>query len=126
MRNADTIYFFVLLALSIIFFSYRAEAVNNDWKYIAANEKGDRIFYDSSSVLPLSENSIQVWVKNLGHDGSATKTLKEINCYYKVVRDRQVISERQGKSTLHPRPRSNWQAMELHPMMKKLYKVLCK
>jgi len=129
MRSAYTIYFFVLLFLSIVLFSFRAEAakaVTEAWKYVASNAEGDRLFYDSSSVIPLSENAVQVWVKKLGHDGSAIKILEEINCSYMIVRERQVVSERQGKSALPSRPRSNWQAMELNPMMKELHRILCK
>jgi len=128
MKSADAIYFFVLF-LSIVLFSFRTEAakaVTEDWKYVASNEEGDRIFYDSSSVIPFSENAIQVWVKKLGHDGSAIKILEEINCSYVIARERQVVIERQGKSApLPPRPRSNWQAMELNPMMKELHRILC-
>jgi acyl-CoA synthetase (AMP-forming)/AMP-acid ligase II len=126
MRVLDSIYFFALLVLSVVLFSFRAEAVNEEWKYVASNEQGDRIFYDSSSVIPLSENAVQVWVKNLGHDGSSMKILEEINCSYKIVRERQIISERRGKSLLPPRPRTSWKAMELDPVMKKMHKVLCK
>lgn len=126
MRGPDTIYFFVLLVLSIVLFSFRAEAVNEEWKYIAENDKGDRAFYDSLSVIPHSVDVVQVWVKNLGHDGSATKILKEINCSHKVVRELQVISERRGKSALPPTPQSNWQAMELEPIMKELHRKICR
>jgi hypothetical protein len=126
MRGAYTIYFFVLTVLSIVFISFQAEAVNEEWKYVASNEKGDRTFYDASSVVPLSDNAFQVWVRDLGHDGTATKILKEINCSYKIVRDRQVISERGGKSPLPPRPRKSWSAMEQEPVMKELHKLLCK
>lgn len=126
MRGTVTIYFVVLLVLSVGLFSFQAEAVNDEWKYVASNEKGDRIFYDSSSVLPISEHAILVWVKNLGHDGSATKILKEINCSYKIVREQQVISERLGNSRQTPKPHTRWSAMELDPLMKELHKALCK
>jgi hypothetical protein len=128
MRSANAIYFFVLLFLGIVLFSFRAEAakaVTEDWKYVASSKEGDRLFYDSSSVIPVSGNAVQVWVKKLGHDGSAVKILEEINCSFSIIRERQVVIERQGKTPLSSKPRSNWQAMELDPVMKELHRILC-
>ncbi len=128
MRSSGTIYFFVVLVLSVVLlcFAFRAGAVNEQWKYIAANENGSRFFYDSSSIMPISNDVVHVWVKNLGHDGSVTRILEEVNCSYKIVREQQVISERRGKSAPLPRPGLRWKAMERDPVMKELYKALCK
>ena len=112
----------------VLSFSAQVEAatINDQWKYIGANEKGERFFYDASSVVRMSADLIQVWTRELTGEG-AEKRLEEINCSFKIIRDIQVVSEGQQKK-IPPRPtgRKDWRAMELDPITKELHKVLCR
>jgi hypothetical protein len=100
--------------------------VQDQWKYIGANDKGERFFYDASSVIRMSGDLLQVWTRKLTGEG-AEKRLEEINCSSKVIRDIQVVSERQQKN-IPPRliGRKDWRAMELDPITNELHKVLCR
>ncbi len=115
----------ILLVVGAVVFSSGVEAANEQWKYLGANEKGERFFYDSANVLFFSKDLVQVWVKELSRE-PATK-LVEVNCTYKLVRERQIISEAQKKAPIPP-PRlpSKWRPMELDPAMKELHKMLCR
>ena len=114
-----------LLVIAAVF-SYGAEAaVNDQWKYLGANEKGERFFYDSESVMQISQDLRQVWIKELSSEPE--KRFVEINCSFKIIRDRQVISE--GKTKVPRRPvrfPSEWRAMEKDPITQELHKVLCR
>ncbi len=114
------------LTVGIFLFSSGTEAATDQWKYVGANDKGDRFFYDSTSVTLLSKDLIQVWTKEIGRDGQ-TKRLQEINCAFRVIRDRQVVNEGQKKAPIRPQiPTTEWRAMEKDPVTKELHKVLCK
>lgn len=115
------------LAVILLVFSARVEAatVTDQWKYIGANEKGERFFYDASSVMRISAELIQVWTRELTSEGSQ-KSLEEINCSFKIIRDRQVIYEGKQKPRIRHLTPSNWRAMEQDPITKELHKVLCR
>jgi hypothetical protein len=112
------------LAVIVLVFSVRVEAATDQWKYIGANEKGERFFYDAASVLVLSQDVRQVWIKELSQNPE--RRLIEINCSFKIIRDMQVISEGKQKIPLRPAGRKDWQAIEKDPVMKELHKVLCR
>jgi hypothetical protein len=114
---------FLVMLASV--FSSGTEAATEQWKYLGGNDKGDRFFYDAASVIYASQDLRQVWIKELSNEPE--RRLMEINCSYKIIRDRQVISE--GKSKVPRRPvklPSEWRAMEKDPVTKELHKVLCK
>ncbi len=116
----------LIAAACTVSFSSGAEAAAADqWKYLGTNDKGARFFYDSTSVVPLSKDLIQVWTKEAGPDGQIRR-LKEINCSFKVIRDRQVVSETQAKKPVRPPGPSDWKAMEKDPVTKELHRVLCR
>jgi hypothetical protein len=113
----------VLLALAL---PAGVRATADDWKYYGTSEKGERFFYDETSVIYLSTDLIQLWTRELTAQGP-TKRFQEINCSYKIIRDLQVIDEGIRKAPIRP-PRlpSEWRAMEQDPITQQLYKYLCK
>jgi len=114
-----------LVVIAAVFSSGAEAAADDQWKFIGANEKGERFFYDAASVIYASQDLRQVWIKELSNEPE--RRLVEINCSFKIIRDRQVISE--GKSKVPRRPvkiPSEWRALEKDPVMKELHKVLCR
>jgi hypothetical protein len=111
--------------MAALVFSSGVEAADEKWKYFGANEKGDRFFYDASSVLRISPELIQVWTRELTSEGPARR-LEEINCSFKIIRDRQVIYEGKQRPKIRPRMPSDWRAMEQDPITTELHKVLCR
>jgi hypothetical protein len=101
----------------------------DEWKYYGANEKGERFFYDQTSVIYLSPNLIQLWTRELTAEGP-TKRFQEINCSYKIIRDLRVVDEGLRKAPIRPtrplRLPSEWRAMEQDPITQQLYKTLCR
>ena len=114
------------LLLSAAALSSVSEAATDQWKYAGANEKGERFFYDSASVVYFSKDLIRVWIRELKADGQV-KRFEEINCSFKIIRDIQVIDEGKKKIAVRPsRMPSDWRAMEKDPVTKELHKVLCR
>jgi len=116
---------FLLVMLAPVFSSGAEAPATDQWKYLGANEKGERFFYDSESVIHVSQDLLQVWIKELSNEPE--RRLVEINCSFKIIRDRQVISE--GKPKVPRRPvklPSEWQAIEKDPITQELHKVLCR
>ena len=112
------------LLLAIVLFS-GAGAAEDQWKYVGANQKGERLFYDASSVMYMSSDLIQVWTKEEAGLGTMKKH-KEINCSYKIIRDLYVIYEGKQMPPVLSHVPSDWQAMEQDPVTKELYKILCR
>jgi hypothetical protein len=101
-------------------------AAADEWKYYGRNEKGDRFFYDQTSVIYLSPNLIQLWTRELTDQGP-TKRFQEINCSFKIIRDLRVVDEGFRKAPILPlRLPSEWRAIEQDPVTQQLYKDLCR
>jgi hypothetical protein len=113
----------VCLALGLP--SWEAAAAD-DWKYVTMSEGGDRFFYDSASLIGLPGSVIEVWLKKIGSDGSSSRILSEVNCSYKIIRDRQRIIDVPVRGRPDRDIDPGWRAMELDPAMLQLFKVLCK
>ncbi len=96
------------------------------WKYFASNSKGEGFFYDTESIIRSSKDIILVWVKSIGHDSSVTRALEEINCSFRIVRDRQVIHEVQNKAPRITNTISDWRPIEEDPVFVELSKTLCR
>jgi hypothetical protein len=114
-----------LLIVAVLVLSSGAGGADEQWKYYGTNEKGDRFFYDASSVIYTSADAIQVWTRELTGEGPA-KRLEEINCTYKIIRDLQVIYEGKQKPRFRPHVYQEWRAMEQDPITKELHRALCR
>lgn len=100
---------------------------NEQWKYLGANDKGEQFFYDAASIVSFSKDLIQVWTRELAPNTAPTRRLREINCSFKIIRDRQVIVEKAGnKGPRQQNALSPWHAMENDPVTKKMYETLCR
>lgn len=100
---------------------------NEQWKYLGGSDKGTQFYYDAASVLYLSKDLISVWTRELAPNSAPTRKLREINCSFRIIRDRQVIVEKPDNRApgLQNSP-SEWHAMERDPVTMTLYKTLCR
>jgi hypothetical protein len=124
-RDDITRWMCVLFAFGIVLLSAKAEALKEEWKYLCSNDKGESFFYDSASVLPTGPDVITLWTRQLTRE-APTRKMEEINCKYKIIRDRQVIVESSGKAPNIKIRTSEWRAMEKHPDTQALYKAVCR
>ena len=116
-----------LLLVSSFFVSPRtAEAGNERWKAIAGKNGEERILYDPESVMSLRPGVVRVWVMGFDNDHSPKKTLEEIDCSNKIVRDIEVIMEKPNKPTLHTITPSDWRGIVLDSPRGDLLKILCR
>ena len=121
MREKGLISFILAAALFVL--SSGASAAEEQWKFLWANDKGERVLYDAASVVYFSRDEVQVRIKELSRE--PLSKLEEINCAYKIYRDREVVSERPGRTRPAMFP-SRWQPVEKSPAMKELHKAVCK
>jgi len=96
------------------------------WKYLGVSAKGSQFYYDAASTLYVSANLIQVWTRELAPNLPPTRRLQEINCSYRIIRDRQVTVEQAGRAPRFQNSPSDWHAMEKDPITMTLYKALCR
>ncbi len=118
---------FPLLAALGLMLSYsRVEAANEDWQFFATNERGERFFYDRGSLTYPAKDVVSVWIKTAHSDASMSKSLVEINCPSKVMRDMRTITEKPNKTLSFSNKPADWRPMERDPWTLKLFKVLCR
>jgi hypothetical protein len=94
--------------MAALVLSSGAGAAGEQWKYFGTNQKGERFFYDASSVMYLSADLIQVWTRELTSEGPSKK-LKEINCSHKIIRPFRSLTKNRGPFAPYL---SDWRAME--------------
>ena len=100
---------------------------NEQWKYLGGSDKGTQLYYDAASVLYLSKDLINVWTREIAPNTTPTRKLMEINCAFRIMRDREVVVEKTDTKAprLQNKP-SEWHAMEKDPVTMTLYKTLCR
>ncbi len=96
------------------------------WKYLGVDAKGSQFYYDAASTIYISANVIQVWTRELASNLPPTRKLQEINCSYRIIRDRQVKVEQSGRAPRFQNSPSDWHPMEKDPITMTLYKALCR
>ncbi len=115
----------ILFAFGIFLLTSKAEALREDWKHLSSNDKGESVFYDSASILQTAPDVITLWTRELTREAPMRK-LEEINCKYKIIRDKQVIVEGAGKAPSMKVRVSEWRDMDKQPALKALYKAVCR
>ena len=104
-----------------------ADTSNEQWKYLGANDKGEQFFYDAASIVNFSKDIIQVWTRELAPNTAPTRKLKEINCGFRIIRDRQIMVEKTDTRAPSLQNRlSAWHAVEKDPVTMNMYKALCR
>ncbi len=96
------------------------------WKYLGVDPKGTQFYYDAASTIYISANVIQVWTREIAPNLPPTRKLQEINCSYRIIRNRQVKVEEAGRAPRFKNSPSDWHAMEKDPITLTLYKALCR
>ena len=103
-----------------------AGPAGNELRHVYTSSGGGLIYYDPASVSPLSKDTIGVLIKEVSNDGSTIRTRAEINCSSKIIREHEVIIERQNRSPEVSHGLTDWRAMELDPFLSQLFSALCK
>jgi hypothetical protein len=101
-------------------------AANERWKAIAGKNGEDRILYDTGSVIPLRPGVFRVWIMGFDKDHSPRRSLEEIDCSNKIVRDLEVITEKPNKPILHTFTPSEWRGIERESSRGELFRILCR
>jgi hypothetical protein len=118
--------FILLLVFSIAVFPGTAEAGNERWKAITGNNGEDRILYDPDSVIPVRPGVLRVWIMGFDRDHLPRKSLEEIDCSNKIIRDVEVIVERPNKPVSHTVTPSDWRGVVRESPRGELFKILCR
>jgi len=103
-----------------------AEAANERWKEIAGKEGEERILYDPDSVIPAGPDRYRVWIIGFDKDHFPRKSLEEIDCSNKIIRDIEVIVERPNKPVAHTVTPSDWTGVVRESPRGQLFKILCR
>ncbi len=116
----------LLLVLSPAASPEPAEAGNERWKAIAGKEGMDRILYDPDSIIPSGSRIFRVWIMGFDKDHFPRKSLEEIDCSNKIIRDVEVIVEKPNKPVIHTITPSDWSGVVRESPRWELFKVLCR
>ncbi len=116
----------VFFSSILMFFSaHTAGSSFEDWQNFANNEKGERFFYDRASIIYKGNHLITVWIKVISDNASVTRTLVEIDCYNKVIREIRIIKEDRVVMDFSSQA-PIWEPVEHNPSTMKLFQILCK
>ena len=103
-----------------------AEAGKEQWKSISGNNNREWILYDPESVIYLQKDLVRVWVMGIDNNSTRRKSLEEINCSHKIVRDIEVITEKSNKANVHNIAPSSWHGIVRNSARGELFKILCR
>lgn len=118
---------FLFLLISSFGVSLASAAAGNErWMAIAGKNGEERILYDPGSVIPLRPGVIRIWIMGFDKDRSPRKSLEEIDCANKIVRDIEVITEKPNKPIHHTFTPSEWRGIERDSPRGELLKYLCR
>jgi hypothetical protein len=87
---------------------------------------GERILYDRDSVVPSGPNRFRVWIAGFDADRSPRKSLEEIDCANRIVRNIEVVVEKPGKPVAHTFSPSEWRDVPRESPRGELLKTLCR
>lgn len=130
MKSGPTRYLALFLILVFSFLlshgTSAAEAGNERWKAIAGKEGEDRILYDPDSVIPSGSQVFRVWIMGFDKDHLPRRSLEEIDCSNKIIRDVEVIVERPNKPVAHTFTPSDWRGVVRESPRGELFRILCR
>ena len=118
---------FLILLFSALAISLESTgAANEQWKAIAGKTGEDRILYDTGSVISLRPGVFRVWIMSFDKDHSPRKSLEEIDCSNKIVRDLEVIMEKPNNPIRHSFTPSDWTGVVRESPRGELLRILCR
>ena len=120
------------LLFAIIFFSFNIKAKEAKWKCYATGEDRTKHYYDSESVVYISDNIVRVWEKTTTSEASASLT-KELNTFREMdcsklrycvleMRVKYIDGSEKEQSFTNPK----WVDITHDTWMHTLYEILCK
>ena len=118
---------FLILLFSTLAISLNSTgAASERWKAIAGKVGEERILYDPDSVIPSGPRMVRVWIMGFDKDHIPRKSLEEIDCANKIIRDVEVIVENPNKPVIHTITPSDWSGVVRESPRGELFKVLCR
>lgn len=96
------------------------------WKAVPGEYGPERMLYDPDSVVPSGPRAFRVWILTLDADHSPRRSLEEVDCSNRIVRDIEVVLEKPGKSASHKTIPSEWRDVPKESPRGGLLKILCR
>jgi len=120
-----------LVFLILLFFTLATPrnstgAASERWKAIPGENGEERILYDPDSIIPSGPRVFRVWIIGFDKDHFPRKSLEEIDCSNKIIRDVEVIVERPNKPVAHSITPSDWTRVVRESPRGELFKILCR
>jgi hypothetical protein len=119
----------ILLSLLLSLFILplqNSEAGKDRWKSVPGRNGQEWILYDPDSVIYLQKDLVRVWIMDTGKDSSGRKSLEEMNCSHKIIRDIEVVTEKPNKLILHTITPTDWRGIVKESPRGELFKILCR
>ncbi len=106
----------------------------DQWKYVTANDRGERYFYQPDSVIRRAPDVVDFKMMVIHSDASKSWRDSEINCRFRIIRDLRTKTERINRPPAFNNFPSDWQAIDLESYSGKrlttpeaeLYRIVCR
>ena len=125
MKKLGLVFLILLFSTSAISLDSTG-AASEQWKAISGKDGEERILYDPDSVIPSGPRKVRVWIMGFDKDHFPRKSLEEIDCSNKIIRDVEVIMEKPNKPLIHTITPSDWSGVVRESPRGELFKVLCR
>jgi hypothetical protein len=107
---------------------------DDQWKYVSANDQGERYFYQPDSVIRRGLDVVDFKMMVIHSDASKTMSDSEINCRFKIIRELRTKTERINRPPVFSNFPSEWRGIDLQSYSGKrlttpeaeLYRALCR
>jgi hypothetical protein len=107
---------------------------DDQWKYVSANDQGERYFYQPDSVIRRGLDVVDFKTMVIHSDASKSWSDSEINCRFKIIRDLRTRTERISRPPVFNNFPSDWRGIDLESYSGKrlttpeaeLYRTLCR
>jgi hypothetical protein len=118
--------FFFFAFFSVTLCCAPGDADDGQWKFIGANNKNERYFYQPTSITRPRKDVVVLKMMAIRGDATKLWTDSEINCHFKIIRDLRSRTERINKPSLIDNVPSEWRDINIEFPDGNLFKTLCR
>jgi hypothetical protein len=101
-------------------------AAINKWIYIAGTKTDRGLYYDRESIIPISGNVNQLWIKRIDKNSSEIRVLVEVDCANKIIRDTQIVVEKPSAAASSLNRDRTWRSVVRGTPEGDLFRVICR